>query len=138
MSNWNDAPPPPTSGTFVKFDAPGVSVSGVVAHVDPKGATTMAGAQCPLIVIDGTVTRADGRTETNPAWQVSCSQAKLWEAAVNARPEVGEVVTITYTHTEPRPGGKTLKHFTITRGTPNPVQSNPNPVQSNPSTIPGF
>ena len=104
MSTWNNAPAAPTAGNYAKFVDAGDNVIGTVTHVDPTGATTVKGAECPLVQVD----TGDGEPVS-----ISCSQAQLWQQMLEARPEVGDKIAVQMTQVENRPNGHTLKHFTV-------------------------
>ena len=93
-------------GDYVKFDAPGDSVTGKVIavrkHVWDDGT---ASPQLLLETDDGEKT-------------VTAGQVRLKAALAEKRPQPGQHVTITLTEIEKRAGGKTLKHFSVEVGTP--------------------
>lgn len=109
-SIWDD-PSIRTGGDYVKFDAPGDNVNGIITYVGIH--TFEDGKRAAKLVIN---TSAGEKTLT--AGQIQLA-AKLGES----RPEVGDHIDITYTRSEKRAGGKTLKHFEVqvTKGSPKEI-----------------
>lgn len=110
MSHWDD-PDLKADAEFFKFDQVGDSIAGTITKIgkhkfdDGKVATQLG------------LTTAEGRE-----WTVTAGQVRLAAALQEQRPEVGDHISITYTQKEPRPGGKTLKHFEVkVRGTGQPA-----------------
>lgn len=99
MSIWDQFT---TSSDYVKFDNPGDSVAGKVLELTTHSFDD--GNIVPKFVI---VTDS-GDTVTMTAGQVQL-KSKLREA----RPEVGDHLTVIYVRSEKRAGGKTLKHFDV-------------------------
>lgn len=100
MSNdpWDGLP----NGNFVKWETPGQSVVGKVLG---KGVgKDLQGGDVPQM----TIQLDDGSEVT-----VGASQAQLRAKLMEAKPNIGDRVKITFTHTEPRDKGKTLKHFEV-------------------------
>ena len=99
-SVWDEFP----ASDYITFENPGDTVTGTITSI---GVHTWAdGKKSPQI---GLAT-ADG-DKTLTAGQVQLA-AKLREL----RPGVGDVITVTFTRSEKRDGGKTLKHFDVTTG----------------------
>lgn len=118
-------PTPPAGGSFVSFKNVGDSVTGHVVEISGNG-KTMQGEPCPLVVLD-----VDGAL-----MNVTCSQTQLWSKTV-ASVEAGELAVgkrakFTYTQNEARPGGKTLKHFDIKVGEPDPAFASRAAAQAEP------
>lgn len=107
---WND-PDLAIGGDYVKFDAPGDTVTGVVKairkHVWDDGSVS------PQLLLD-----VDGEDKT-----VTAGQIRLKAALAEKRPQPGQTITITLSDIEKRSGGKTLKHFTVDVGTPAPAKA---------------
>ena len=100
MSNdpWDGLP----SGAYAKWENVGDTIVGDVIG---KGlGTDLQGQPIPQIVL---------RTDSGDEVTVSASQAQLKSKLMEARPNVGDRVKITYTKSEKRDGGKTLKHFDV-------------------------
>lgn len=106
MSIYDD-PDVQIGGDFVKFEQPGDSVKGIIC-AEPGKHEFPDGKKAIKLVIR----TADG-DKTLTAGQVQLA-SKLTET----RPDLGDTVEITYTRSERRDGGKTLKHFDVkvTRG----------------------
>lgn len=102
MSDIWDDPEIKSGGEFVKFEAVGDKVSGVVTAV--KKHRFDDGSVVPQVYL----TTDDGEDRTMTAGQVQL-KAKL----AAERPEVGDHITVVYTQQEKRAGGKTLKHFAV-------------------------
>lgn len=105
-SVWDD-PDLRVGGEFVKFDAPGDTVSGTVNAV--RAHRFDDGSVAPQVLL----TTDEGEERT-----VTAGQIRLKTELALQRPEPGDHVTITFTDIEKRSGGKTLKHFAVqvTRG----------------------
>jgi len=86
---------------FVKFEEPGDGVKGVVVSVG-KHVFDDGKAALKLVI----------RTETGDR-TLTAGQMQLKTKLNEARPVVGDTVDITFTSTEKRAGGKTLKHFDV-------------------------
>ena len=114
MSTWDAAPAAPTAGNYAKWETAGDNVVGTVTHVDPVGATTVKGVECPLVIVQ----TADGEDVS-----ISCSQAQLWQKMLDARPEVGDKIAVQMTEVEKRPNGHTLKHFVVEVATAETVKA---------------
>jgi len=101
MSIWDD-PTMKVNDDYVKFENPGDTITGrIIAasihHWDD-------GSASPKLLLD-----VDGEEKS-----VTAGQVRLKAALAEKRPEPGDVITITFTDVEKRPGGKTLKHFDVT------------------------
>lgn len=105
-SIW-DNPDFNSGGEFVTFDLPGDGVRGKVVAIGTH--TWPATDTKPARVVPKLIFDTEEGEKTLTAGQVQLI-AKLKEA----RPAVGDMVEITYTRPEKRPGGKTLKHFEVT------------------------
>jgi hypothetical protein len=107
MSSIWDNPAVRSSGEYVKFEKVGDSVSGVI--LDQSIHTFEDGKRAAKLVIR---TAEGDRTLTAGQMQLA---AKLTEA----RPNVGDKLTIRFVGVEKRAGGKTLKQFdvAVVRGT---------------------
>jgi hypothetical protein len=88
-------------GDYIKFEEVGDSVSGIVLSVGAHRWDD--GTVSPQIVLD-----TDEGEKT-----VTAGQVRLKAALAEKRPEVGDLLSITYTELEKRTGGKTLKHFDV-------------------------
>lgn len=100
MSIWDD--PTLTAGQFVKWETEGDSIAGDVIAV-AKG-EDLNGNTVPQLTI---------RTDDGDDRTVTASQAQLKAKLAEERPEAGDRIRITYTGSEKRDGGKTLKKFTV-------------------------
>ena len=100
MSIW-DNPDMKTNGDYVKFDAIGDTVTGVVLSV--RAHKWDDGQVSPQILLD-----CDGEEKT-----VTAGQIRLKAALAEQRPEEGDTLTMTLSDIEKRAGGKTLKHFDV-------------------------
>ena len=99
-SIWDD-PGMRVGGDYIKFEEVGDSVSGVVLSVGAHRWDD--GTVSPQIVLE-----TDDGEKT-----VTAGQVRLKAALAEKRPEVGDLLSITYTELEKRTGGKTLKHFDV-------------------------
>ncbi|MBA9003755.1 hypothetical protein [Thermomonospora cellulosilytica] len=115
MSIWDD-PDIRVGGDFVKFNAPGDSVSGTIQAIRKHKFDDGSVAPQVLLVTD------EGEEKTLTAGQI-----RLKTALATERPEAGDWIRITLTQIEKRAGGKDLKHFTveIRRGQGAPAQPQP-------------
>lgn len=106
---WDGLP----NGNFAKWETPGDEIVGDVVG---KGiGRDLKDNPVPELII-----RRDDETEVT----VTASQGQLRAKLLEARPQVGDRVKITYTKNEKRDGGKTLKHFDVvvkSGGAKNPV-----------------
>ncbi len=100
MSIWDD-PDMKVSDNFVKFEAVGDTVTGTIVNI--RAHRWDNGDVSPQILLD-----CDGDERT-----VTAGQVRLKAALAEKRPEAGDVITITLSDIEKRPGGKTLKHFDV-------------------------
>lgn len=100
QSVW-DSPAAQVGGDFTTFTQPGDTISGKIVEV--RLGTDFAGNPAPELVID----TAEGEKI------VTAGQVRLKVALAEARPAVGDAITITMTQLENRPGGRTLKHFQV-------------------------
>jgi hypothetical protein len=91
-----------SSGNYVKFENVGDSVSGTITSI--RRHTFDDGKVVPQIEL----TTDDGEEMTLTAGQI-----KLKQELTELRPNVGDHLFVVYASTEKRPGGKTLKHFTV-------------------------
>ncbi len=111
---WDD-PEIKTGGEFVKFETPGDTVSGTITAV--RSHRFDDGKVAPqILIIDD---RGEERT-------ITAGQNQLKAKLVELRPGAGDHIKITFTESERRPGGKTLKHFDVEvrrGGTPEPAPS---------------
>lgn len=98
---------------FVKFDAVGDGIDGVVLAVGKHTFDDGKSAIKLLIREDGT---GDERTLT-------AGQVQLKAKLADVRPRVADHVSIRMTEIEKRSGGKTLKHFEVKVGEAKPVES---------------
>lgn len=95
---WDGLP----NGNYAKWENPG---DEVVGDVIGKGiGQDLSGNSVPELVV-----RLDDESEVT----VTASQAQLRAKLLEARPDVGDRIKITYTKSEKRDGGKTLKHFDL-------------------------
>lgn len=104
VSIWDD-PEIRVGGDFVKFEQPGDTITGTIQAVRKHTFADNSVAPQVLIVTDA------GEEKT-----ITAGQVQLKRALAEQRPEAGDRITITLTQTEPRPGGKTLKHFSVQVG----------------------
>ena len=100
MSIWDD-PSIRTGGDYVRFENLGDNVNGTITFVGIH--TFEDGKRAAKLIID----TADGEMT------LTAGQVQLASKLAEARPEVGDIVDITYTRSEKRAGGKTLKHFSV-------------------------
>ena len=101
MSIWDNAEMQVNSD-YIKFETPGQSVTGVISNIGIHRWDD--GTTSPQITLD-----VDGETKT-----VTAGQIGLKALLAEVRPEVGEVLTVTFTGVEKRAGGKTLKKWDVT------------------------
>lgn len=97
---WDD-PELRVTDDYVKFENVGDSVTGKVLAISVHRWDD--GSTCPQLLLE-----VDGE-ETN----LTAGQTRLKRALSEQRPQVGDVITATFTEEEKRPGGKTLKHFDL-------------------------
>jgi len=100
MSIWDD-PSIRTGGDYVKFENPGDNVNGTLTHIGIH--TFEDGKRAAKLIIN----TADGEMT------LTAGQVQLASKLAEARPEVGDHIDITFTRSEKRAGGKTLKHFAV-------------------------
>lgn len=94
--DWEDVSVP--SGTFVKWDEPGDSVTGWVVHYDPTaGGTTFDGDVCGVLVLDDIETR-EMRT-------VTLDKGALKDAVAAASPVAGLLLRVTFDRMVPKKSG---------------------------------
>lgn len=101
MGFWDQSDAKPTAAAYMKFDAIGDSVSGVITKLDIR--TFNAGSPDERKAVE--ITFADAPT-------VTAGQVKLQQALYELRPEPGDHLTITLADIERR-AGKTLKHWSV-------------------------
>jgi len=113
MTGFWDQPELARPSDFISFKNPGDTVTGVIKALRLQTFVTMEnGVQKTKISPQLDIETSDGlRTLTAGQMQL---QAELLEK----QPNVGDMVTITMTGVQKRPGGKTLKEFTVTVGQP--------------------
>lgn len=92
------------SGDFVKFENVGDTVAGTITAI--RRHMFEDGKVAPQIEID-----TDDGAKTLTAGQV-----RLKALFAEKRPGVGDYITVTLAGIEKRPGGKTLKEFTLVVG----------------------
>lgn len=99
-SIWDD-PDMKVADDYIKFENPGDTVTGriIAARIHRWD----DGSASPQLLLD-----VDGEEKS-----VTAGQVRLKAALAEQRPEPGDVITITFTDLEKRPGGKTLKHFDV-------------------------
>lgn len=95
---WDGLP----NGNFAKWENEG---DEIVGDVIGKG----IGHDLQNNAVPELVIRLDNEEEVT----VTASQAQLRAKLLEERPSVGDRVKITYTKSEKRDGGKTLKHFDL-------------------------
>jgi hypothetical protein len=95
---WDGLP----SGNYQKWETPGDTLVGDV--VGRGVGQDVNGNDCPQIVV---------RTDDGAEITVTAGQAQLKAKLMEARPNPGDRIKITYTEAEKREGGKTLKHFEV-------------------------
>lgn len=96
--SWDGLP----NGNFAKWENPGDEIAGDIVG---KGiGEDMQGGQVPQIVV-----RLDDDSEVT----ITASQAQLRAKLLAAKPNVGDRIKVTFTQSENRSGGKTLKHFEV-------------------------
>jgi hypothetical protein len=106
-SIW-DNPDMKVGGDWIKFENVGDSMAGNVVAVGIQ--KWEDGSVSPKI------TFTTGERDENGDLIEKCFAAgpiRLKAALVEARPEVGDYLTVEFTHIEKRQGGKTLKHFDV-------------------------
>ena len=97
---------------FISFTNPGDTVTGTITalrlqtFVDNGVSKTVP--QLDLDTVDGLRTLTAGQT-------------RLQMELLEKRPDIGDLLTVTMTGVQKRPGGKTLKEFTVTVGHPPPA-----------------
>jgi hypothetical protein len=97
---WDD--PEVNGGAFAKFDHPGEKYEGAVALLSKQRFDNRV---VPVLVID---------TPAGERMRVTCGSANLNRQVREARPQVGDYVSITYTHDEAVEGRDSpLKHFDV-------------------------
>jgi hypothetical protein len=93
------------ANNFITFEAPGDMCRGVVTALRTQtfidNGVTKVSPQIDLDTDDGPRTLTAGQT-------------RLQLLLLEHRPQIGDVVTITMTGVQRRPGGKTLKEFEVT------------------------
>lgn len=97
---WND-PDLTVGGDYIKFDEPGTTIAGKVLSISKYDWGD--GTYAPQLILD-----TDDGEKT-----VTAGQVRLKALLAETKPQPGDVITIVYVGTEPRPGGKTLKNFTV-------------------------
>lgn len=95
---WDDVP----SGDFFQFENPGDMLVGDV--IGKTLGKDFNGNPCPEMQV-----RQDDGTEVT----ATCGQAQLKAKLLEAKPQVGDRISITFTNTQRRDGGKTLKEFEV-------------------------
>lgn len=105
MSNdiWDD-PALTITDSFYKFETVGDSAAGVIRSVGRKEWPD-GKIDAELILKDD----ADGEDKT-----LTIGTIRLKEKFVSLRPGVGDHVSVKLTSIEPRPGGKSMKHYDVT------------------------
>lgn len=97
--DWNQHA---VAADFFKFENPGDNIAGTI--------TARTTQSWP----DGKVDpQLHLHTDDGHEIAVTCGQIQLKTKLVSAAPNVGDHVSLTYTHSENRAGGKTLKHFDV-------------------------
>ncbi|TFH97815.1 hypothetical protein [Micrococcus lylae] len=97
--NWNEHA---VAADFFKFENPGDTIAGTITAITEQ--TWPDGKKDPQLHL-----ATDDGTET----AVTCGQIQLKTKLVAAAPNIGDHVKLTFTHSESRAGGKTLKHFDV-------------------------
>lgn len=95
-----------SSGDYITFTNIGDTVTGTITSI--RSHTFDDGKVVPQIELD----TADGPKT------LTAGQVRLKIELVEKRPQVGEMLTVTLTGIQKRPGGKTLKEFQVTIGAP--------------------
>lgn len=101
MSIWDD-PSMKVGGDFVKFENVGDTITGTVLAVGAHKWDD--GSVSPQIIIE---------TPAGEEKTITAGQIRLKSALAEKRPEIGDLLTITFIELEKRQGGKTLKHFDV-------------------------
>lgn len=104
MGFWDEYAPSGESD-YITFDHPGDTVTGTITEL--RKHTWNDGSSSPQIVL----LLDSGATKT-----VTAGQVRLRTKLAELNPQIGDVLTITHTEVERRPGGKTLKHFDVKVG----------------------
>lgn len=119
MSSIWDEPGMKVGGDYIKFENVGDTVTGKITNI---GAHRWEdGSVSPQVTLE----TQDGEKT------ITAGQIRLKAALAEKRPNVGDVITITFTEIEKRAGGKTLKHFDVKVAagdlwaTPAPLAANP-------------
>lgn len=123
-SVWDDPTLQITDSFFSWKDKPaGTNITGVVQSIGIH--TWSDGKACPQFILD-----VDGEEIG-----LTVSQIGLKRIMAEQRPEVGDTISVTLTSIEPRPGGKTLKHYDMvtTRKGAAPVAPAPAPAAPAPA-----
>lgn len=100
MSIWDDPTIRPTSD-YVRFENPGDSVHGEIISLGLHQFDD--GKRAPKMII----------ATANGDITLTAGQQQLMAKLTELRPEVGDTITVTFTRSEKRAGGKTLKHFDV-------------------------
>jgi hypothetical protein len=110
---WDD-PELLIASDFVKFETVGDTVTGTIRAI--KVHRWEDGTACPELILD---CGADGEKS------LTAGQVRLKAILAEKRPNVGDVITVTFTELEKRSGGKTLKHFDVVIGGVAPAAAAP-------------
>lgn len=102
MSDIWDDPDLRPDGDYVKFEEPGDSVTGDVIGVGKH--TFPDGKVCAKLTI---------RTDEGEDKTLTAGQVRLVAELREKRPTIGDRIRVVFTEVEKRPGGKTMKHFTV-------------------------
>lgn len=97
--NWNEHA---VAADFFKFEKEGDTIAGTITAITEQ--TWPDGKKDPQLHL---------ATDEGTEIAVTCGQIQLKTKLVAAAPNIGDHVKLTYTHSEARAGGKTLKHFDV-------------------------
>lgn len=97
--NWNEHA---VAADFFKFEKEGDTIAGTITAITEQ--TWPDGKKDPQLHL---------ATDEGTEIAVTCGQIQLKTKLVAAAPNIGDHVKLTFTHSEARAGGKTLKHFDV-------------------------
>lgn len=100
--NWQEFEKP-TGGDYNRWkpEAEGDRISGIITTI--RVATMPDGNKYPSLTVD----------VAGDKFEVLASQSQLLRLMAEAKPNVGDTITIVHTRLEKLAGNKTLKHFEI-------------------------
>jgi hypothetical protein len=111
-SIWDDPEMFP-SGDYITFDKVGDTVTGTITAIRRH------------MFDDGKIAPQLGLDTTDGPRTLTAGQIRLKTALATARPNIGDLLTVTLTAIVKRPGGKTLKEFDVVVGQAPPTPTGP-------------